>query len=124
MQTPEKLLPKVFGPLRERYAQRNGGYTRVLRIPPKKDDQAPTAILELVDGPKDMRFAMTALTLARRELEGEGINEITNLNIKKVTQYRDGGEEVLMKEVRRIMEQLKKEEKEAKGTANNESEVD
>ncbi|KZZ97247.1 50S ribosomal protein L17 [Ascosphaera apis ARSEF 7405] len=122
--TPEKLLPKVFGPLRERYAQRNGGYTRVLRIPPKKDDQAPTAILELVDGPKDMRFAMTALTLARRELEGEGINEITNLNIKKVTQYRDGGEEVLMKEVRRIMEQLKKEEKEAKGTANNESEVD
>ncbi|KAI5289475.1 hypothetical protein KEM54_003797 [Ascosphaera aggregata] len=112
--TPEKLLPKVFGPLRERYAERNGGYTRVLRIPPKGDDQAPSAILELVDGPRDMRFAMTAMTLARLEMEGESINDITNLNIKKVTQYKKGGEELLAKEVKRILEELKKEQKEGK----------
>ncbi|RMY29215.1 hypothetical protein D0864_17006, partial [Hortaea werneckii] len=44
---PNEMLPKLFGPLRERYASRPGGYTRVLRIEPVKEDQAPSAILEL-----------------------------------------------------------------------------
>ena len=55
-------MPKLFGELRERYAARPGGYTRVLRVEPQKEDQAPSAILEQVDGPRDMRFAMTART--------------------------------------------------------------
>ncbi|KAI9878758.1 MAG: hypothetical protein M1823_006916, partial [Watsoniomyces obsoletus] len=51
---PHKHLGKIFGELRERYASRQGGYTRVLRTEPKKRDQAESAVLELVDGPKDM----------------------------------------------------------------------
>ncbi|KFY06791.1 hypothetical protein V492_07746 [Pseudogymnoascus sp. VKM F-4246] len=86
--TPHSLLPKLFGPLRERYAERPGGYTRVLRIEPLKDDQAPSAILELVDGPKDMRFAMTARTLARVQEAGQEVNDMTAKNIMKVTRYR------------------------------------
>ena len=40
--------------------------TRVLRTQPKDAyDQAPSAILELVDGPRDMRFLMTAAAVAR-----------------------------------------------------------
>ena len=76
----------------------------MLRTEPrnKNDDQAPTAILELVDGPRDIRFAMTAKTVAReRALEG-GIREITLRNIAKVTRFREGGEEALQKMVRAV----------------------
>jgi hypothetical protein len=58
--------------------------------------------LELVDGPKDMRFAMTAATLARRREEGVSMNEVTALNVKKVTQFREGGEEELERMVEEI----------------------
>ncbi|RFU29885.1 hypothetical protein B7463_g6417, partial [Scytalidium lignicola] len=93
--TPHELLPKLFGPLRERYASRPGGYTRVLRIEPTKPDQAPSAILELVDGPKDMRFAMTARTLARQREQGLEINDVTQKNVEKVTRFRKDGKEEL-----------------------------
>jgi large subunit ribosomal protein L17 len=100
--TPHALLPKLFGPLRERYADRPGGYTRVLRIEPLKSDQAPSAILELVDGPKDMRFAMTARTVARLKGEGRPVNEMTERNIEKVTRYRQNGQQELTKMVKKM----------------------
>ena len=67
----------------------------MLRVEPKADDQAPSAILELVDGPKDMRFAMTARTLVRLQKEDKEINDITAKNIEKVTRFRKGGETAL-----------------------------
>ncbi|TKA24713.1 hypothetical protein B0A50_05701 [Salinomyces thailandicus] len=85
---PHELLPKLFGPLRKRYADRPGGYTRVLRIEPLREDQAPSAILELVDGPKDMRFALTAKTIAAVRAKGHDINDMTAANIAKVTRFR------------------------------------
>ncbi|TKA82310.1 hypothetical protein B0A55_01440 [Friedmanniomyces simplex] len=85
---PHEMLPKLFGPLRERYANRPGGYTRVLRVEPAKEDQAASAILELVDGPKDMRFALTAKTIATVRQNGHKINDMTAANIAKVTNFR------------------------------------
>jgi len=92
----------LFGPLRERYATREGGYTRVLRIEPLKEDQAPSAILELVDGPKDIRFAMTARTIARQRERGEEMNEMTKRNMEKVIRYREDGEEELEQMVTKL----------------------
>ncbi|PYI01710.1 50S ribosomal protein L17 [Aspergillus sclerotiicarbonarius CBS 121057] len=101
--TPHDILPKLFGPLRERYAERPGGYTRVLRVEPKKDDQAASAILELVDGPKDMRFALTARTVARQRSQGlETLNELTTMNVNKVTRFRKGGVTDLEREIKRL----------------------
>ncbi|KAA6410594.1 MAG: 50S ribosomal L17 [Lasallia pustulata] len=77
---PAAHLPKLFSTLRDRYAARPGGYTRVLRIEPLKPDSAPSAILELVDGPRDMRFAMTAKTLARERAGEGGVREVTARN--------------------------------------------
>ncbi|KAF2840564.1 50S ribosomal protein L17 [Patellaria atrata CBS 101060] len=89
--TPGPLVEKLFTSLRTRYLNRPGGYTRVLRIEPTKEDQAESAILELVDGPRDMRFAMTAKVLAHQHHLNKPINEITESNIKKVTQFRPDG---------------------------------
>jgi len=98
------MMPKLFGPLRERYLTRPGGYTRVLRIEPLKADQAPSAILELVDGPKDMRFALTARTIVRERGEGKEVAEMTAKNIDKVTRYRPDGQKELEEMVERISE--------------------
>ncbi|XP_014560765.1 hypothetical protein COCVIDRAFT_23145 [Bipolaris victoriae FI3] len=98
---PNEMVPKLFGPIRERYANRPGGYTRVLRIEPLKEDQAESAILELVDGPKDMRFALTAKTLARRPAK-LGLSPGLTTHVKKVTQFREGGVESLREMVQRL----------------------
>jgi large subunit ribosomal protein L17 len=46
------LLQKLFGELKDRYAKRNGGYTRIIRGGFRRGDAADVAILELVDRPE------------------------------------------------------------------------
>ncbi|MFQ5784084.1 MAG: 50S ribosomal protein L17 [Alphaproteobacteria bacterium] len=43
------LAEKLFGTLAPRYAERKGGYTRVLRAGFRYGDDAPMAVIELVD---------------------------------------------------------------------------
>ncbi|KAK1836202.1 ribosomal protein L17 [Podospora conica] len=90
--TPDLLMPKLFGELRDRYLERPGGYTRVLRTEPKDTySQAPSALLEFVDSPKDIRFAMTAAAVARDMNHGKDRTDITQKNVNKVTRYRANG---------------------------------
>ncbi|KAL7793545.1 putative ribosomal protein YmL8 [Trichoderma ceciliae] len=100
--TPNLLLPKLFGELRNRYLAREGGYTRVVRTEPKNTyDQGESAILEFVDGKKDSRFMMAAKTLARDRLLGRPSTPVTLQNVKKVTKFRD--EKELEEMVQRFM---------------------
>jgi len=99
---PKLLMPKLFGPLRERYLERAGGYTRVLLIESPKEDQARSAILELVDGPKDMRWNLTARTMAREIRENLPRTDLTRINIGKVIRYRKDG----MQELESLAEKL------------------
>ncbi|HET9157986.1 MAG TPA: 50S ribosomal protein L17 [Myxococcaceae bacterium] len=46
------VLQKVFGELKERYASRPGGYTRIIRLGHRTGDAAEMALLELVDRPE------------------------------------------------------------------------
>ena len=47
---PEKQwTSKIFEELSERYKERNGGYTRVLKAGFRYGDSAPMAVIELVD---------------------------------------------------------------------------
>ena len=44
-----KNIKKIFDIIADRYKERSGGYTRIVKIGNRFGDNAPTAIIELVD---------------------------------------------------------------------------
>lgn len=50
-------VKKLFDVMGERYADRNGGYTRVLKAGFRHGDNAPMAVIELVDRDTEARGA-------------------------------------------------------------------
>jgi large subunit ribosomal protein L17 len=45
----QKNTKKIFDVISERYKDRSGGYTRIIKVGNRFGDNAPTAIIELVD---------------------------------------------------------------------------
>jgi large subunit ribosomal protein L17 len=46
------IVTKLFGELGPRYAKRNGGYLRIMKYGFRKGDNAPMALVELMDRPE------------------------------------------------------------------------
>lgn len=53
--TKPEVGTKLITELNERYKDRSGGYTRLWNAGLREGDRAPIAIVELVDGPFDLR---------------------------------------------------------------------
>lgn len=51
----EKMVEKLFSVLAERYKERPGGYTRVIRAGFRSGDAAPMAVIELVERNEEAR---------------------------------------------------------------------
>jgi large subunit ribosomal protein L17 len=47
--TEKNLVDKIFTEIAPKYAERSGGYTRLLKLGPRPGDGAPTVRLELVE---------------------------------------------------------------------------
>ncbi|KAF8490708.1 ribosomal protein L17 [Gautieria morchelliformis] len=85
-----QVLPKLFTSLRERYADRPGGYTRIHKFGNRPGDNAPNAIIELVDNPRDIKTEVTAKAVGWEILaqklryssaghQGINMNEVTGV---------------------------------------------
>ncbi|MFA5370853.1 MAG: 50S ribosomal protein L17 [Sideroxydans sp.] len=48
-----EMVSKLFDELGPRYAARNGGYSRILKFGFRKGDNAPMALIELLDRPAE-----------------------------------------------------------------------
>ena len=67
-----KLADKLFTTLAERYADRPGGYTRVLRAGFRYGDSAPMALIELVDRDLEAKGQDSGPVQVSEELEPAG----------------------------------------------------
>jgi large subunit ribosomal protein L17 len=71
----DAMVKKLFDTLAPRYKSRNGGYTRVLKAGFRFGDNAPRAVIELVD--RDMKAKGAedkARVAAEREADGQQAN--------------------------------------------------
>jgi len=69
----EDVVSKLFAALADRYKERSGGYTRVLKAGFRYGDNAPMAIVELVERDPDAKGADDR---ARHEAEMDAIEDV------------------------------------------------
>ncbi len=51
----EKMTKKIFDTFADRYKDRNGGYTRIIKLRNRYGDNAPIAVIELIDRDEDAK---------------------------------------------------------------------
>ena len=67
----QKNTKKIFDVFADRYKERSGGYTRIIKIGNRFGDNAPTAVIELVDRDEEAKGLDSGPVIEKKPSEEE-----------------------------------------------------